>query len=198
MRKVLTIGFTAVAFLALVSGNSFACDASKCATKSTKTASTDNKAAGQLVSAKETPTVSAEASCPYSKGASTTAQLTAEEHVKQCNYEGKCEYTAVSIKGMTCGSCERSVTTALSKVPGVVKVCSVSYKEGMAGVCFDPTKTNGESLTKAVANIGYEAAIVPAVARTSDSENPAQLTGSKASCSAHEAAKAKTEDDGSK
>ncbi|MFQ6007984.1 MAG: cation transporter, partial [Candidatus Zixiibacteriota bacterium] len=140
----------------------------------------------------------AKSACPHSKGASTSAQLTTEEHAKQCNYEGKCQYTTVSIKGMTCGGCERSVTTALLKVPGVIKVCSVSYKEGMAGVCFDPTKTSGDALVKAVSNIGYEAAIVPAVARTTDSDPSAQLTDTKASCSAHEATKAKTEDDSSK
>jgi copper chaperone len=194
VTKALTIGFAIVASLALISTNSYACGESK----ASKSASCGSKATATTASAKETPSTASASVCPYSKGASATSQLTAEDYIKQCNYEGKCQYTAVSIKGMTCGGCERSVTTALSKVPGVVKVCSVSYKEGMAGVCFDPTKTSGEALTKAVANVGYEAAIIPAVARTTDSEAPAQLTGCKASCSAHETAKVKTEGDGSK
>jgi copper chaperone len=66
---------------------------------------------------------------------------------------------------MTCGGCENSVKTALEDVPGVIKVAKISYKDGVALVCFDPEKGKTDAMTTAVTNKGYEAEIIPAVAR---------------------------------
>jgi copper chaperone CopZ len=74
--------------------------------------------------------------------------------------------TQISIKGMTCGGCENDVTAALTAVPGVIKVVSVSHKDGLAVVCTDKTKCESGSLTKAVSAKGFEAKIMPAVAKT--------------------------------
>jgi copper chaperone CopZ len=193
VRKALTIGFTLVAFLALTLGTTYACDPAKCTSKTAQSPGCDHKATTNSASAKETPSTAAKAGCPFSKGVTTAAQLTTEENAKLCNHEGKCEYKTISIKGMTGVGCERTVTTAFSEVPGVIRVCHVSYKEGVAGVCIDPTKVTDEALTIAVVNKGYQAAIIPAVVSTSDTEDPSKLSGAKPSCSAVDETKAKGE-----
>ena len=192
MKKVLAISFTAVALLMLVSG-AYACDPAKCASKSAQSPGCVHKATANSASDKETPSTAAKACCAHSKGASTSAQMTAEEHAKLCNHEGKCECKTISIKGMTDVGCEQTVTTALAEVAGVIKVCHVSYQEGVAGVCIDPTKVTDEALTTAVANKGYQATIIPAVASTCNMQDPSKLTGAKASDNAVDEAKAKSE-----
>ena len=118
--------------------------------------------------------------------------MTSEEHARLCKSHGKCEFTAISIKGMTCGGCEQSVSAALTEVSGVLKVVRVSYEEGVAEVCFDPNKTTGEALTTAVANTGYKAKIAPAVVTTGNVKACSKLTGTKSGC--RKADKTKTED----
>lgn len=192
MRKVLIIAFAAFVVMALISGDALACGSNKTGDKTTCGAS---KITAQTVSAKEGEVTAVKAGCSYSKGATAETQLTTEEHAKLCNYKGKCEFKTISIKGMTCGGCENSVSAVLANVPGVIKVINVSYKDEVAEVCIDPTKVTGEVLTMAVVNKGYEAAIVPAVAKSSDADVPSKLTGAKASCSAAGKDKAKTKSD---
>ena len=96
-----------------------------------------------------------------------------------CNYEGKCETISFSVKGMTCAGCENGLTTALTGTDGVIKVMKVSHKENLAVLCFDPTKTKTESLTKLIASKGYETSIIPAVATNAN----AVQAGAKAGCS---------------
>ena len=81
-----------------------------------------------------------------------------------CDYKGKCETTSLSIAGMTCGGCESSITTALMKQEGVIKVVSIDHKAGQATVCFDPTKTESASLAKLVTKKGYKAEVMAALA----------------------------------
>lgn len=95
-----------------------------------------------------------------------------------CDYDGKCETVHFSVKGMTCGGCEDGLTAALEGTDGVIKVYKVSHKENLAVLCFDPTKTKSESLTKLIASKGYEAQVIPAVAT---SVNAVQA-GHKADC----------------
>lgn len=92
--------------------------------------------------------------------------MTPEECKKMCADHENCGFTKISVKGMTCGGCESQVTSALSKVDGVNKVIKVDHKEGYALVCADPTKVDKKVLTAAVINTGYQAEIIPAVART--------------------------------
>ena len=196
MRKIIVTTLAALALFALVSGDALARGASEASTKSTCSAA---KTTAKLAASEEAPSTGAKACCPnaktgcsYAKGATGSAQLTAEEHTRLCKGDGKCEFTAISIKGMTCGGCEKSVSAALTEVPGVLKVVRVSYEEEVAEVCFDPNKTTGEALTTAVANKGYEAEIIPAVATSSDSKGCSRLTGTKSGC--RKADKTKTED----
>lgn len=185
MRKIIVTTLAALALFALVSGDALACGDCKASTKSTCSAA---KTTAKLTASKEAPSTGAKACCPnakiccpHSKGAFGEVQLTSEEHARLCKGDGKCEFTAISIKGMTCGGCEKSVSAALTDVSGVLKVVRVSYEEGVAEVCFDPNKTTGEALTTAVANIGYQAKIVPAVAKSSGSKGCSKLTGAKKS-----------------
>ena len=79
------------------------------------------------------------------KSACTASTLAGAKTVSwDCDYEGKCETVHISIDGMTCGSCENTLTTVLSGLEGVVKVHKISHEDGMAVVCCDPTKIKGE------------------------------------------------------
>ena len=121
----------------------------------------------------------------------TETRLVDAKDIKDCAYkcttpceghQGKCAMVDMSIKGMTCGSCETTIKTALEKVPGVLKVQSISHKDGLAHVCFDPDKANLEGMTKAVVDKGYEAQIVPAVARTTEVTGEAKAVDAKTGC----------------
>ena len=60
------------------------------------------------------------------------------------------------VSGMSCGHCERAVEQALSEVPGVTRVVSVSHAQGEAVVDGDP---DPEALVEAVAEEGYQAEV---------------------------------------
>jgi len=107
------------------------------------------------LSKEECAKLCAEGKCKY---------MTKEECAKLCANGSACEIVSMSIKGMTCGGCEQSITAALQKIDGVKKVVSVSYKDGSALVLVDPAKVKSEMLATAVTDKGYEAQIVPAVA----------------------------------
>ena len=96
-------------------------------------------------------------------------KLTPEECAKLCGKDGKCEFTTFSVKGMTCGGCENSIKTALMNVDGVLKVIDVSHKEGVAEVCYDPTKTSSDDLATVITNKGYAAEVMLAAAITNAS-----------------------------
>jgi copper chaperone len=194
MRKLFTLSLAALAILAFAVNPILAGDEAT----TTKPAADKATCAGKEASA---TTTSAKAGCPMMKSADaktgaaqctahgTSAAMTPEECAKLCGKDGgKCEMVNMSIKGMTCGGCENTVTTSLEKVPGVLKVVSVSYKEGTALVCIDPTKCKGEALTTAVTNSGYDAKVVPAVATTTTAgtmeHGKACSAESKAACEA--------------
>ena len=103
--------------------------------------------------------------------------VSVEECMKMCGENGTMTMHKISIEGMTCGSCENSVKTAIEAVPGVQKVVSISYKDANAVVCVDKKSNCTETLTKAITDKGYKAQIMPAVATTTTAE------GAKASCS---------------
>ena len=60
----------------------------------------------------------------------------------------------LSIEGMTCGHCVKSVTEALAKVPGVEKVIEVSLERKQAEVSGNP---QAAQLIHAVQDAGFEA-----------------------------------------
>ena len=120
---------------------------------------------------------------PTDKGACMTKYGMSEEDCKKLckTLSGNCDFTEISITGMTCTSCETILTGALEKVPGVAKVVMISYKDGKAVVAVDRKKAKGDFLVKAVADNGYKAEIIPAVATTVETKPAAN---SKVSCSA--------------
>ena len=174
MRKIFVMTLTALALVAFVSAPVFA----QCAATGNKEVKSAQSAAGtdaKLVNSKNINDYAYHCNTPC------------EGHG---DYKGKCALVDMSIKGMTCGGCENSIKTALEKVPGVLKVESISYKEGMARVCLDPDKANMETMTKTVVDNGYEAQIIPAVAKTTDAKGEVKAAAagcnmpcpSKASC----------------
>lgn len=64
--------------------------------------------------------------------------------------------TTLTIKGMTCGGCVKSVTTALQRENGVAKV-EVVLESGIARVDYDPAMVTPEALVAAVDDVGFEA-----------------------------------------
>ncbi len=96
-----------------------------------------------------------------------------------CDYKGKCETTSLNISGMTCGGCESSITTALMKQEGVIKVVSIDHKSGLATVCFDPTKVESANLAKLVTSKGYKAEVIAAVATSEAGATNVKACGMK-------------------
>ena len=158
MKRMLSVMFGLMALAALMAAPavSFACDGDK----SAQSAQTAQTTGNHMASAKGHCSAEQASACAAKMG------MTVEECQKLC---ASGEYTMVnmSIKGMTCGGCESSVSASLAQMPGVVKVGRISYKEGTAFVMVDPKKVKSESLVKAVSDKGFQAEIIPAVSVTS-------------------------------
>ena len=67
----------------------------------------------------------------------------------------------LKLKGMSCAACANSIEKAILNVPGVVEG-NVNFSIDSATVRYDPQQTNINIICKTVADIGYEAQIVPA------------------------------------
>jgi P-type Cu+ transporter len=67
----------------------------------------------------------------------------------------------LKLKGMSCVSCANSIERAILNVPGVVEG-NVNFSSDRASIRYDPMSTNINIICKAVADIGYEAQIIPA------------------------------------
>lgn len=63
----------------------------------------------------------------------------------------------LSITGMSCGGCVRSVTGVLKALPGVSAV-DVTLEPGEARVSFDPDQVSPAQLAAAVEDAGFEVA----------------------------------------
>ena len=61
----------------------------------------------------------------------------------------------LSITGMTCGGCVRSVTGVLQALPGVESV-SVSLEQAQAQVHFDDAQVTPAQLAAAVEDAGFD------------------------------------------
>ncbi|MCL6548783.1 MAG: copper ion binding protein [Alicyclobacillus sp.] len=61
----------------------------------------------------------------------------------------------ITVKGMTCSGCVRSVTKALKGVEGVQEA-TVDLQGQKATVTFDESKTSVAKLKEAVEDAGYE------------------------------------------
>jgi copper chaperone CopZ len=63
----------------------------------------------------------------------------------------------LSVRGMTCGGCVRSVERKLASTPGVTKV-SVDLNSAIAVVEYDSELVQPEVLANAVRDLGYDVA----------------------------------------
>lgn len=160
MKKLLTLSvmvLALVAFGALIANAGEGCTASKDAAKAKMTSTTDKAAC--TAGAKCTP--DQVAACAKAMG------ISAEECAKACA-TGKFAMQTISVEGMTCGSCEESVTAALKGVKGVNHVLSVNHKDGTAVVCVNKADCKEDMLIKAVTAKGYKAHMMTAAAKTGE------------------------------
>ena len=67
--------------------------------------------------------------------------------------------TVYHIDGMTCDSCVKSITAALSALPGIINI-NVSLKEKKAVVKHVPSRINREEVRDSIDDIGFEATIM--------------------------------------
>ena len=158
MKKVLVLSLMAVAVMALAVAPAMSDEGCSAAVKAEKASAT---AAAPCQMSQMTP-----AECAKLCG------MTPEQCAQLCAGKENCGFTKISVKGMTCTGCEQAVEKALKDVPGVLRVVKVDYKEGVALVCTDNKVCQSTNLTKAIADKGYEASIVPAVAKTTDAPAP--------------------------
>lgn len=70
----------------------------------------------------------------------------------------KTENALISVEGMHCNHCKAKVENALKAVKGVKKF-EVSLENSNATVSYLPSKTNPESIAKAVTEIGFKAEV---------------------------------------
>jgi copper chaperone len=89
----------------------------------------------------------------------------------------------VKIEGMTCGSCVKSVTTALSKIPNVdEKSVKVVLKEKTATLMIDEANTEAsEQIKKAIEEAGFTVTAVNLVDGLVDGKIPESNTKTKKS-----------------
>lgn len=64
----------------------------------------------------------------------------------------------IPVEGMTCFTCELTVSSAIKKAEGVV-TARASAKEGKAWVEYDPSKTNMQQLAEAINKTGYKVSL---------------------------------------
>jgi copper chaperone CopZ len=62
-----------------------------------------------------------------------------------------------AVEGMSCGGCERSLSQAVSRLPGVTSV-KASHADRSATVIYDEQAVTPEEITAAIRGAGYEPA----------------------------------------
>lgn len=65
----------------------------------------------------------------------------------------------ISVKGMTCQSCVRTIEQGVSKQPGVQAV-NVSLKNEEAAITYDPSLTDPSTLREAIDDMGFDALLM--------------------------------------
>lgn len=171
----------ALALIAFAGSTASACGTCGCAEKAKNTSSKEvlYSAASDCSSHTNATKASAKSSCPSqtntlkaSASASCTPAemeacaeklgVTVEECQKMCGENGSMTMHKISIKGMTCTSCEEFLTKVIEGVDGVKKVTSISHKDASAVVCVDKNSNCLTTLTKAITDKGYKAEIITA------------------------------------
>ena len=111
------------------------------------------------------------------------AGVSPEECAKHCAGKTNCEFTALSIKGMTCEACEKTIKETLMEVEGVHNVVKVSHEEGKAWVCYAPDKVKTDDLTASITRKGYRAEVIPAVMKSSEEKAQIKPVDCSRTCS---------------
>lgn len=78
-----------------------------------------------------------------------------KQEVVQSSQQDSQKVAYVTIKGMSCESCEHHIKKEVNKLKGVSAI-DVSYQKGAATVKFDSTKTSIADIKKAVDATGYK------------------------------------------
>jgi copper chaperone len=65
------------------------------------------------------------------------------------------EKITLTVKGMTCMGCVRSVKNVLEPIPGVSSV-DITLENGHVTIDYDPAKSGAEQFTSAINDAGYE------------------------------------------
>jgi copper chaperone CopZ len=69
---------------------------------------------------------------------------------------GAAQTAVVSVRGMHCGGCERTVSGAVRAIPGVGSAEADFVAEEVA-VTFDPGRTDLAAIRAAVRDVGFQA-----------------------------------------
>lgn len=77
----------------------------------------------------------------------------------QVQLPSKLSTTVISIGGMTCNSCVKSIESSVSQRKGVVCI-SVSLAEGTATISYDAMVTNSDELRTAIEDTGFDASVL--------------------------------------
>ena len=72
--------------------------------------------------------------------------------------EGKLDTVQLSIKGMTCNSCVKSIEWKLRQLPAVVNV-GVSLVDGIAAIKYDASQNTAHDLTDVVKEMGFACSV---------------------------------------
>lgn len=67
------------------------------------------------------------------------------------------ETAHLTVEGMTCGGCAKSVTSALEAVAGV-QSARVDLEGGAVSVAYDPAQTKPEAFVEAIEDAGFDVA----------------------------------------
>lgn len=167
MKKFTLLSTSMLIALALVIAP-YAAFAGNCSGKTDKTGADatmiNSKAAEMDQASSEATKVNSKAR--QCTGSFSKTSCSADKGVKMTKTEADSQVrfatATFAVNGMTCGGCEKSVDTKLTKTDGVGEVMKVCHKSNEVILTYDPAKVNTDDLTKAITNMGYEAKVMPA------------------------------------
>ena len=69
------------------------------------------------------------------------------------------QYVRLNIKGMGCADCTEHIDGTLARLNGVAS-SKTSFEKSQTLVCFDPLKTNADSISHKIKEIGYQPILI--------------------------------------
>jgi copper chaperone len=191
MKKLSRISVVLIAAFALVAAftwsTAYTCGGDKASTATKVNAESKSYACGSKAEKAEKASatmIGNKSDCSSYKGTKTAMAVKDGKDGKTCTVDGVTyEARNLNIAGMTCGGCEKAVSAALASSPGVHKVEKVCFESGTAMVWVKADKNCEMSMVKAVADKGFKAEIIPAVAtNTSAGDKACPVTGKTGTC----------------